>query len=67
MNQAPLQAFRAESSSTVAPIPTRYDRKTSQHVVRWKDIQHRFGDAQILCILNGEASVLFLTDDDLEE
>lgn len=65
MSQAHLQAFRTESSSTVTSIPTRYDRKTSQHVVRLKDIQNRFEDAQ--CIMNGEATVLFLTDDDLEE
>lgn len=65
MNQAHLQAFRAESSSTVTCIPTRYDRKSNQHVVRWKDVQHRFEGAQ--CIMNGVASVLFLADDDLEE
>src|SRR5690349_16170406 len=65
MNQQYLQAFRVESSPIVTSIPARYDRKTSQHVVRLKDIQHRFEDAK--CIMNGEATVLFLTDDDLEE
>lgn len=65
MSQTPLQAFRVESSSTVISIPTCYDRKTSQHVVRWKDIQRNFGDA--IRIMNGEALILFLMDDDLEE
>jgi hypothetical protein len=65
MNQTHLQAFQAESSSAIISIPTCYDRKTSQHVVRWKDIQRNFGDA--IRIMNGEASVLFLMDDDLEE
>jgi hypothetical protein len=65
MSQAPSQAFRAESSSATTSIPTCYDRKTRQHVVRWKDIQRNFGDA--IRIMNGELSVLFLMDDDLEE
>ncbi|KAG0205555.1 hypothetical protein BGX31_002927, partial [Mortierella sp. GBA43] len=46
-------------------IPTRYDSKSSQRIVRWKDIQQYFENAK--GILNGKHSVLFLTDDDLED
>jgi hypothetical protein len=65
MSAATPQAFRAQSSSKIILIPTRYDGKSKQHVVRWKDIQLRFKDAQF--VMNGESTVLFLTDDDLEE
>jgi hypothetical protein len=59
------QAFRVQSSSNVINIPTRYDGKGNQHVIRWKDIQLRFKDAQY--VMNGDDTVLFLTNDDLEE
>ncbi|KAF9932041.1 hypothetical protein BGZ65_004627 [Modicella reniformis] len=65
MNDTPLQAFRAESSSKVIFIPARHDPKSKQLVVRWKDIQHWFVNA--MGIMNGKAVVLFLTDDDLED
>ena len=65
MSQTLLQAFWAESSTTVTSIPTRYDPKIGQHIVCWKDIQRCFKDA--LCVMDGEASVLFLTDGNLEE
>jgi len=65
MSAVTSQAFRVQSSSKIISIPTRYDRKTNQRVIRWKDIQQRFKDAQF--IMNGEDTVLFLTDDDLEE
>ncbi|KAI8358168.1 hypothetical protein B0O80DRAFT_444147, partial [Mortierella sp. GBAus27b] len=59
------QTFRNKSSSEVITIPTRLDPKSGQRVVRWKDIQQHFENAKT--ILNGKRSVLFLTDDDLEE
>ncbi|KAG0221667.1 hypothetical protein BGX31_009646, partial [Mortierella sp. GBA43] len=59
------QSFRTKSSSELVTIPTRYDSKSGQRVVRWKDIQQRFENAKT--ILNGNCSVLFLTDDDLED
>ncbi|KAF9353439.1 hypothetical protein BGX34_011564 [Mortierella sp. NVP85] len=65
MSAATSQAFRAQSSSNIILIPTRYDGRSKQHVIRWKDIQLRFKDAQF--VMNGENTVLFLTDDDLED
>ncbi|KAG0209557.1 hypothetical protein BGX31_002077, partial [Mortierella sp. GBA43] len=59
------QTFRNKSSSEVITIPTRLDPKSGQRVVRWKDIQQHFENAKT--ILNGKRSVLFLTDDDLED
>jgi hypothetical protein len=59
------QAFRSNPSPHVITIPTRHDPKTSQRIVRWKDIQQYFKGAQ--GILNGKDAVLFLTDDNLEE
>ncbi|KAF9363659.1 hypothetical protein BGX34_003592 [Mortierella sp. NVP85] len=44
---------------------TDYICKTNQRVIRWKDIQQRFKDAQF--VMNGEDTVLFLTGDDLED
>ncbi|KAF9364454.1 hypothetical protein BGX34_001434 [Mortierella sp. NVP85] len=61
------QAFRLRSaeSSEIIHIPTRFDSNSSQHVVRWKDIQQYFKHAEGLMI--GSDAVLFLTDDDLED
>jgi hypothetical protein len=61
----PSQAFRAQSHSKVIAIPTRHDTKSNQRVVRWKDIQQCFKDAQY--VIHGNDAVVFLTDDDLEE
>jgi hypothetical protein len=65
MDDTHYQSFRAQSSSKVVTIPTRHDPKSGQRVVRWKDIQQYFENAK--GILNGKYSVVFLTDDDLEE
>ncbi|KAF9353438.1 hypothetical protein BGX34_011563, partial [Mortierella sp. NVP85] len=65
MSAATSQAFRAQSSSKIVTIPTRYDGKSNQRVIRWKDIQLRFKDAQY--VMNDGDTVLFLADDDLEE
>ncbi|KAG0220688.1 hypothetical protein BGX31_010698 [Mortierella sp. GBA43] len=65
MDDSYYQAFRSRSSSEVVTIPTRHDSKSGQRVVRWKDIKQHFENAKT--ILNGKYSVLFLTDDDLEE
>ncbi|KAF9930615.1 hypothetical protein BGZ65_005229 [Modicella reniformis] len=65
MNETPSQAFRAQFSSQVVTIPTRYDPTSRQHVVRWRDIQQRFKDAQY--ITNGGESVPFLTNDVLDD
>ncbi|KAF9359960.1 hypothetical protein BGX34_008032 [Mortierella sp. NVP85] len=65
MNTTFSQAFRAQSSSKVVSIPTRYDDKRKLRVIRWKDIQLCFKDAQYI-MYNGDV-VLFLTDDDLED
>ncbi|KAF9353440.1 hypothetical protein BGX34_011565 [Mortierella sp. NVP85] len=65
MSAATSQAFRAQSSSKVITIPTRHDNKSNQRVIRWKDIQLHFKDAQY--VVDGEDIVLFLTDDDLED
>ncbi|KAF9357467.1 hypothetical protein BGX34_009362 [Mortierella sp. NVP85] len=59
------QAFRTQSSSKVISIPTRHDPKTSQRVIRWKDILQCFENAKY--VMNGGETVLFLTDDDLED
>lgn len=65
MDDNRYQAFQTKSSPEIITIPTCHDPKSSRRVVRWKDIQQYFKDAQ--GILNGRCSVLFLTDDDLEE
>jgi len=65
MSTTSSQAFRAQSSSKVVSIPTRYDDKRKLRVIRWKDIQLCFKDAEYI-MYNGDV-VLFLTDDDLEE
>jgi hypothetical protein len=65
MNTSLSQAFRAQSHAKVITIPTRHDPKSKQRIVRWKDIQQFFMDAQ--GVMNGDDAVLFLTDDDLDE
>ncbi|KAF9985187.1 hypothetical protein BGZ65_011494 [Modicella reniformis] len=65
MSRTPSQAFRVQFSSKVITIPTRYDPKSKQLVVRWKDILQHFENAK--AIMNEEDAVLFLTDDDLED
>ncbi|KAI8358169.1 hypothetical protein B0O80DRAFT_275402 [Mortierella sp. GBAus27b] len=65
MDDSYHQTFRTKSSSEVVTIPTRLDSKSGQRVVRWKDIQQHFENAKT--ILNGKCSVLFLTDDNLED
>ncbi|KAF9988274.1 hypothetical protein BGZ65_009502, partial [Modicella reniformis] len=64
MNETPLQAFRAESSSKVINVPSRHDHKTRQHIVLLRDIQQYF--EHIKGIMNGNTTVLFLTDDNFE-
>ncbi|KAG0246136.1 hypothetical protein B0O80DRAFT_498385 [Mortierella sp. GBAus27b] len=59
------QDFHAHSSSKTISIPTRHDPKSRQRIVRWKDIQQCFADAQyVMC---GRDVAPFLTDDDLED
>jgi hypothetical protein len=65
MNNSFLQAFRAHSHPKIITIPTRHDPKSKQHIIRWKDVQQYFKEAQGL--MSGDSTVLFLTDDDLEE
>ncbi|KAI8350779.1 hypothetical protein B0O80DRAFT_126524 [Mortierella sp. GBAus27b] len=65
MNGPYSQSFRARSSSMIVTIPTRQDPRSRQRVIRWKDIQLCFVDAQY--VKHGEGIVLFLTDDDLED
>ncbi|KAI8594225.1 hypothetical protein EDD21DRAFT_449528, partial [Dissophora ornata] len=64
MNQY-SQAFRAHLSHKIIHIPTKYDRTTSQYVVRWKDIQLYFENAKY--VLNGHEVVTFISGDDLED
>ncbi|KAF9363665.1 hypothetical protein BGX34_003598 [Mortierella sp. NVP85] len=65
MNNTFLQAFTTRSQPKIITIPTRHDPKSKQHVIRWKDILQFFKDAQ--GVMNGDSTVLFLTDDDLED
>ncbi|KAF9354508.1 hypothetical protein BGX34_010968 [Mortierella sp. NVP85] len=65
MSTSLSQAFRTQSHSKIITIPTRLDAKSKQRIVRWKDIQQYFKDAQ--GVMNGDDAVLFLTDDDLED
>ncbi|KAF9354507.1 hypothetical protein BGX34_010967, partial [Mortierella sp. NVP85] len=65
MSTSLSQAFRAQFHPKVITIPTRHDPKSRQRIVRWKDIQQYFKDAQ--GVMNGVDAVLFLTDDDLED
>ncbi|KAF9363660.1 hypothetical protein BGX34_003593 [Mortierella sp. NVP85] len=65
MNGTSLQAFRSQPSSQVIFIPTRHDAESGKDIVRWKDIQQYFKDAQ--GVMNDHNAVLFLTGDDLED
>jgi hypothetical protein len=65
MSALPSQTFRSQSSSKVVVLPTRHDPKSGQRVIRWKDIQQCFKDAQY--VTHNGLVVMFLTDDDLEE
>ncbi|KAG0292975.1 hypothetical protein BGZ98_002388, partial [Dissophora globulifera] len=59
------QAFRDLSSSTTFTIDTRFDGRTGQHVIRWKDILQVCKNAEF--VKNGDRVVSFMTDDDLED
>ncbi|KAK3815420.1 MAG: hypothetical protein J3Q66DRAFT_389258 [Benniella sp.] len=65
MSTATSQAFRAQASSKIISIPTRYDGKSNQRVIRWTDIQRCFKNAHY--VMHGEDVVLSLTDGDLED
>ncbi|KAK3815375.1 MAG: hypothetical protein J3Q66DRAFT_208502 [Benniella sp.] len=66
MDPSLVQRFRARYSSEIISIPTRHDPKTRQRVVRWKDILQCFENAKYV-MDDGGNTVLFLTDDDLED
>ncbi|KAF9362410.1 hypothetical protein BGX34_006229 [Mortierella sp. NVP85] len=65
MDEQHSQEFRARFSSEIIAIPTRYDPKSGQRSIRWKDIHQYFKHAQ--GVLNGKVAVLFMTSDDFEE
>jgi hypothetical protein len=68
MHDTCSQAFRSttnSSSSDIINIPACHDPTTSQRVVRWKDIQQYFENAQ--GVMNGKDAVIFLTNNNLEE
>ncbi|KAF9953744.1 hypothetical protein BGZ65_004488 [Modicella reniformis] len=65
MSETVSQEYRASSPSKVLSIPTRFDPNTKQFVARWKDFQHCFENVKR--IMNEEAAILFVTDDDLQD
>ncbi|KAK3825653.1 MAG: hypothetical protein J3Q66DRAFT_436683 [Benniella sp.] len=65
MDDTNSQALRSSSSSKIISIPTCHDPTTGQRVVRWRDIQQYFENAQ--GIMNGEYAVTFLTNNNLED
>ncbi|KAF9349048.1 hypothetical protein BGX34_002092, partial [Mortierella sp. NVP85] len=65
MHDPHSQAFRSTSSPKIISIPTCHDPTTSQRVVRWRDIQQYFENAQ--GVMNGEVAVIFLTNNNLED
>ncbi|KAK3825655.1 MAG: hypothetical protein J3Q66DRAFT_396600 [Benniella sp.] len=68
MHDTCSQAFRSttsSSSSDIINIPACHDPTTSQRVVRWKDIQQYFENAQ--GVMNGKDAVIFLTNNNLED
>ncbi|KAF9572825.1 hypothetical protein EC968_009390 [Mortierella alpina] len=70
MTQRRFQALRLATPEGVTPmsdihIEPRYDQKTKQHVVLWKDIQRVAADAKY--ILDGEKVVSFMVDDNFNE
>ncbi|KAG0295721.1 hypothetical protein BGZ98_001265, partial [Dissophora globulifera] len=58
------QTFRDPSSSTTFTIDTRFDSKTGQHVIRWKDILQVCKNAEF--VKDGDRVVSFMVDDNLE-
>ncbi|KAF9366063.1 hypothetical protein BGX34_006449, partial [Mortierella sp. NVP85] len=68
MHDTCSQAFRSttsSSSSDIINIPACHDPTTGQRVVRWKDIQQYFENAQ--GVMNGKDAVIFLTNNNLED
>ena len=71
MSEHYRQAFQAHASpyssslSEPVDINTRWDKKTCQHMILWKDIQLAFKNAEY--IIDNGAIVPFMTDDDFNE
>ena len=63
-NPKHLQAFRDPLTSEIILIPTRFDNKTGEHVILWRDIQSRF--RRIECIMLSNELVLPLVDDNFD-
>ncbi|KAI7819571.1 hypothetical protein BC939DRAFT_505577 [Gamsiella multidivaricata] len=59
------QKFRNQATLEVISIAARFDKKTDQHVILWKEIQRAFENAKRITY-NGHL-VSFLMDDDFEE
>lgn len=62
------QTFRSTSSSGsvfVININPRHDSKSGSKVILWNDVQRVFKNVQF--IMDGNAAVSFLTDDNFEE
>ncbi|KAG0315038.1 hypothetical protein BGZ99_007700 [Dissophora globulifera] len=59
------QPFRDPSSSTTFTIDTRFDSKTGQYVIRWKDILQVCKNAEF--VKDGDRVISFMVDDDLED
>ncbi|KAF9216314.1 hypothetical protein BGZ59_010188 [Podila verticillata] len=62
------QTFRSTSSSGsvfVININPRHDSKSGSKVILWNDVQRVFKNAQF--IMNGDAAVSFLTDDNFDD
>ncbi|KAI8350804.1 hypothetical protein B0O80DRAFT_127238 [Mortierella sp. GBAus27b] len=65
MDATHSQAFRAHGTSKIISIPALRDAKSGQDIVRWQDILRYFENAKSLA--NGSDTVLFLTDEALED
>ncbi|KAF9436917.1 hypothetical protein BGZ76_002541 [Entomortierella beljakovae] len=63
-NESHTQVFRSSSTSEILSIPSRFDAKSGQRIVLWRDIQQGFDN--IKCIRNGGVLVVFKTDDNFE-
>ncbi|KAF9358917.1 hypothetical protein BGX34_008652, partial [Mortierella sp. NVP85] len=63
-NPRHLQAFRDPLTSETILIPTRFDNKTGEHVILWRDIQSKFRNVE--CIMLGNELVLSLVDDNFD-
>ncbi|KAG0349128.1 hypothetical protein BGZ54_004438, partial [Gamsiella multidivaricata] len=59
------QKFRNQATLEVISIAARFDKKTDQHVILWKEIQRAFENAKRITY-NGHL-VSFLMDDDFED